>query len=266
MSWGYGFAPYVSVGEKKAQAAKKLAALQKKDPTVNPVVIEGRKIANTWWGIAWCKNLESYADYSNRIGRGSAYLKNGFVLDLKIEEGVIRGKVSGSSIYDVTIKIDKLSNACKDDIVGQIGQRISSIEDLIAGNFPKEFGEIFLKQPVYEKSQEQTEVKIGKNIIRKTTDVYTQITGGIFPSPHEIHLDCSCPDWADMCKHVAAVLYGVGARLDTDPLLFFKLRGIDVNEFIKKSVEEKMKNMLKNAGKKSSRVIANADLSRLFGV
>jgi len=169
-------------------------------------------------------------------------------------------------LYNVVIKIDKLSKACNDEIVGKIAQRISSIEDLISGNFPEEFGEIFLKQPVYKKSREEIGVKVGKRIVKKTADVYTQISGGMFPSPHEIHLDCDCPDWANLCKHVAAVLYGVGARLDSDPLLFFKLRGIDVNEFVRKSVEDKMRNMLKNSGKKTSRVIDNADLKGLFGV
>jgi len=236
MGW-YGFAPYVPIGEKREKAKKQLVKLSKKDPGVEPVIIEGSKIAKTWWGIAWCQNLESYADYMNRIGRGRSYVKNGFVLDLKVEEGIIKGKVCGSGLYDISIKIDPLSNENKALVLKSIGCKIDSIEDLISGNFPKEFGEIFLTQ---EK--------------------------GLFPSPKEIHLSCSCPDWASMCKHVAAVLYGVGARLDIDPMLFFKLRSIDVGEFIKKSIDEKMRNMMKNAGAKTDRVIEDADISDLFGL
>ncbi|MDR1530793.1 MAG: SWIM zinc finger family protein [Clostridiales bacterium] len=236
MGWN-GYSDYTPVATKKEKARKQLIKLQKKDPGVTPIVIEGRKIAKTWWGISWCKNLESYADYSNRIGRGGTYIRNGFVLDLRVEQGLIRGKVCGSSLYDVTIKIDPLNEKAKAEIINAVGRRIESIESLTNGAFPEEFQELFLRQ--------------GK---------------GLFPTPREIHLDCSCPDWADMCKHVAAVLYGVGARLDTDPLIFFKLRGIDVNEFIKKSLDEKLKNMMRNAGKKTDRVLDNADIGELFGV
>jgi len=236
MGW-YGYGEYVSVAEKKEKAKKQLEKLRKKDPELSPIIIEGKKIAKTWWGLAWCKNLESYADYSNRIGRGSAYVKNGFILDLKIEQGVIKGKVYGSHLYNIVIRIDKLDDANKELVTGAIGRKIDSVEDLLNGNFPKEFGEVFLTQ-------------------RK----------GLFPSPKEIRLKCSCPDWADMCKHVAAVLYGVGARLDTDPLLFFKLRGIDVGEFIKKTIDDKVLNMMKNAGTVTERVIKDADIANIFGI
>jgi uncharacterized Zn finger protein len=233
----YGYGEYVSVAEKKAKAQKQIAKLRKKDPHVSPVVIEGRKIAATWWGMAWCTNLESYADYKNRIGRGSAYVKNGFVVDLRIDEGYVTGKVMGSKLYTVKIDIDLLSVNQSDEITKSVGRRIESVADLTVGKFPKELGELFLTQ-------------------RK----------GLFPSPREIHMDCSCPDGAGMCKHIAAVLYGVGARLDDDPLLFFKLRGVDVNAFIKASIDDKLSSMLKNAGKKTKRVIKNADIAGIFGV
>ncbi len=236
MGW-YDYYTYVSVGEKKAKAEKKLSQLRKKDPNICPVVIEGKKIAKSWWGIAWCKNLESYADYSNRIERGRSYVKNGFVLDLQIQEGLVKAKVYGSSLYNVTIKIDKLREQNKERVIAAIGRKVDSIESLVNGKFPNEFGEIFLTQ-----------------------------RNGLFPSPSEIHLNCDCPDWADMCKHSAAVLYGIGARLDADPMLFFQLRGIDVSEFIKKSIDEKMQQMLKNAGAKTQRVLDNADISSLFGI
>ena len=236
MGW-YDYGEYVPVSRKKEKALKQIEKLRKKDTNLSPVVIEGRKIAKTWWGEAWCKNLESYADLRNRIGRGSAYVKNGFVIDLKIHEGLVTGKVMGTSLYTVEIRIDLLDTKLKESIVEMVGRRIESVSDLINGKFPKELGELFLTQK-----------------------------RGIFPAPNEIHKKCSCPDWADMCKHVAAVLYGVGARLDRDPLLFFKLRGVDANTFIKASIDEKIGSLMKNAGKTTKRVIIDADISEIFGV
>jgi uncharacterized Zn finger protein len=237
VSWGYY--EYKPVAKKKAEAQKKLEKLKKKNPNISPVIVEGRKIAATWWGTAWNKNLESYADYANRIGRGSAYVKNGMVLDLQITPGEVNALVMGSrqSPYNISIKIDKISDSNWNAIAAQGSGRIGGIAELAGGNFPEELSQIFLRQ--------------GE---------------GLFPSPKEIHLSCSCPDWAYMCKHAAAALYGVGARLDHDPLLFFTLRGIDFSALLKKSVEEKMENMLKNAGKKSARIIDDADIAGLFGV
>ena len=236
MSW-YDYGEYVPVSRKKEKALKQIEKLRKKDANLSPVVIEGRKIAKTWWGEAWCKNLESYADLSNRIGRGSAYVKNGFVIDLRIYEGLVTGKVMGTSLYTVEINIDLLDEKLKKNIIETVGRRIESVSDLISGKFPKELGELFLTQK-----------------------------RGIFPAPNEIHKKCSFPDWADMCKHVAAVLYGVGARLDLDPLLFFKLRGVNANAFIKASIDEKIGSLMKNAGKTTERVIIDADISEIFGV
>jgi uncharacterized Zn finger protein len=237
VSWGYY--EYKPVAEKKANAQKKLEKLKKKNPNIAPVVIKGRKIATTWWGEAWNSNLERYADYTNRISRGSAYVKNGMVLDLQIAPGKISALVQGSSRepYAVLIEIDKLPAVKWKAIVEQSSHRISGIAELTEGKFPEELAQIFLRQGT-----------------------------GLFPSPQEIHLHCSCPDWADMCKHVAAALYGVGARLDHDPLLFFTLRAIDFSALLKKSVEEKIDSMLKNADKKSKRIIDDADVAGLFGL
>jgi uncharacterized Zn finger protein len=240
VSWGgYSDYTYVSVAEKKAKAERMLAKLRKKNPDMAPVVIEGRKLAKTWWGVAWNKNLESYADYSNRIGRGSSYVKNGMVLDLRVETGRISALVMGSgrTPYTVKIAVDPLPQSQWDRIISQCGIKIGSLADLTEGKFPQELAEVFLRQ--------------------KT---------GLFPSPKEIHLQCSCPDWADMCKHVAAALYGVGARFDQDPLLFFKLRNIPFETLLKSTVEEKMSSLLKNAGKKTARVLDTDDLAGIFGI
>jgi uncharacterized Zn finger protein len=238
MSWEYGYYSQPTVAEQKRKAEKQLAKLRKKDPELRPVLINGSKFAKTWWGLAWCKNLERYADYENRIGRGRSYVKNGLVLDLKIAAGQINALVSGSSVYNVAITIDKLPDAKWKKISEYCAERIDSMEALAQGSFPKDFQEIFMQQE-----------------------------SGLFPSLKEIHMECSCPDWATMCKHVAAALLAVGARLDAEPLIFFTLRGVDPAGLIKRSVEEKMKLLLKNAQKaeeKSERIISEQDSKRIF--
>jgi len=184
---------YESAAERKAKANKSLEKLKKKNPDIEPAIIEGRTLAKNWWGKSWNKNLESYADYSNRIARGKSYVQNNAVLDLKISKGIALAKVQGSRAkpYDVEITIDALDNKRWEQIVELCNRRIDSLEQLIEGKFPKELEIIF-----------------------------TDKKYGMFPSPQEIHFTCSCPDWAYMCKHVAAVLYGIGARLDKDPMLF----------------------------------------------
>lgn len=235
----YGYYSYESVADKKAKALKALNKLKKKNPEIAPVVIEGRLIAKSWWGKAWITNLEQYADYANRIDRGKSYVKNGMVLDLQIRPGSISALVCGSRAkpYEVGIKIDPLPQQQLDRLTKRCGNRIDTIEALIAGKFTKELEEL---------------------LSAKGT--------GLFPAPKEIHFSCSCPDSAYMCKHVASVLYGIGARLDDNPLLFFTVRNIDSDVFIKKTVAQKTELMLANAGKKSSRCIADKDVAGLFGL
>ncbi len=233
------FAPYVSVGERKAKAAKKLKELQKKDPNIKPIIIEGSAIAKSWWGKSWNKNLEKYADFSNRIGRGRSYVRHGAVIDLRIDKGVVNAQVQGSDSapYAITIKIKKINKEIWEKIVFECDGKMDSLHEFLAGSFPKSLAEIFTAKGC-----------------------------GLFPSPKEIEFDCDCPDWADMCKHIAAVLYGIGARLDNDPKLFFTLRNVKVEHLVSKVVKDKTKKLLDNAGKKSSRVIDDADLSSVFGI
>ena len=204
----------------------------------NPVIIEDRKIAKTWWGKKWCENLENYADYSSRIGRGKRYVRSGTVIDLKIEEGIIKGLVQGSRIkpYKVIINIKPLSKERKDEILEIATSQIDNLDSLMSGEFPEELSDVFLN-PYH----------------------------GLFPSPDEISINCNCPDWAVMCKHAAAVLYGVGARLDENPLMFFLLRSMDFNLFIKKSIEEKTDLMFKNIGANKQRLIPEEIAKNLFG-
>jgi len=218
--------------------ATQLAKLRKKNPNIMPVVVDG-KLARTWWAQAWNRNLEGYADYSNRIGRGRSYVRSGAVLDLKITSGEVRALVQGSRTkpYDVVVRISKLPEKNWKAITKRCSHKIASLEELASGRFPQEFMELF-----------------------------TNRGDGLFPSPKEIGFDCSCPDWASMCKHVAAVLYGIGARFDEEPTLFFRLRDIEFTELLKKSVEEKMNSMLKNAGSTTHRTMKDIDTYELFGV
>jgi uncharacterized Zn finger protein len=235
----WGFPEYVTVAEKKARAARKLKELCKKNPNMKPVVIEGNAIARTWWGKAWNLNLERYADYSNRIGRGRNYVRHGAVLDLQIEPGRVNALVQGSRSkpYSVCIKIETLKKEIWKNIRAACENTLESFQELLAGKFPKALGEIFTSRDT-----------------------------GMFPVPREIKFSCSCPDWASMCKHVAAVLYGVGARLDEDPKLFFRLRDAEIGEMIKQTVADMTGKLLEKASRKSSRIIGDTDLSSVFGI
>lgn len=209
----------------------------KKGKPLEPIEITGRKIAKNWWGEAWCENLESYADYENRIDRGKRYVRNGSVVDLKINKGIVKALVQGTrkKPYKVEIRISPITSRRIDDAIEKCGSKIQNIEALITGNFPKEYKEIFLEK------------------------------GSLFPTPNEISFSCSCPDLAIMCKHVAASLYAIGAKFDSNPLLFFELRGIDINRFIDIAVSNRIDAMLENATLPSSRIIENDDLASIFG-
>ena len=233
------FPKYVSVAEKKARAAKKLKELSKKKSNMKPVALEGSALAHTWWGKAWNRNLEQYADYSNRIGRGRSYVRHGAVLDLQIEQGEVIALVQGSdrNPYSVSVKIQTLKKETWQRMKTACEGTLESFQELLAGNFPKALGEIFICKD-----------------------------SGMFPAPLEIKFDCSCPDWADMCKHVAAVLYGVGVRLDEDPKLFFRLRDAGIDELIKQAVAGKVEKLLEKAGRKSGRIIEDKDIASVFGI
>jgi uncharacterized Zn finger protein len=237
--YGNYFAPYVSVAEKRERALKTIEKLKKKNPDIEPIIIEGRAISKTWWGKSWTKNLESYSDYANRIGRGRSYVRNNAVIDLKIKPGLVTSLVQGSQNkpYSINIIIKPIINSVWAKIVKECEGKMDSLEELLKGKFPKAMSEFF-----------------------------TSKEGGLFPSPNEITLTCSCPDYATMCKHVAASLYAVGAKLDNDPSLFFHLRNINVEDLISEIAINKSKTLVEKSKKKSSRVIENTDISGLFGI
>lgn len=238
MSYYDGY-EYVTVAQNKAKAQKSLEKLRKQNPDIAPVVITGRSLAKTWWGKAWNNNLERYSDYSNRIGRGRSYVRNGAVLDLNITPGRIAALVQGSRSkpYRVNISIEPLNKNTWDAITKACEGKIDSLQELLEGKFPKTLAELFTAH--------------GK---------------GLFPAPKEISFDCNCPDWATMCKHIAATLYGVGARLDENPALFFVLRNVNIDELVSKAIAQKTQTLLRKSGKKSSRVISDGDIAAMFGI
>jgi uncharacterized Zn finger protein len=236
MSWYGGWRPYIPVAQRRANAASFAAKLAKKENrTLAPVILEGRKIATSFWGQAWCENLERYSDFENRLPRGRTYVRNRSVIDLQISRGQVKAIVSGSEIYHVVITIDTLPGAKWRHIKEDCARSIDSLIDLLRGRF---------EQAVMQRLTE-----------RET---------GLFPQPSEIKMKCSCPDWAYMCKHVAAVLYGIGARLDSDPELLFTLRDVDHLELIGQAVAEENLNRTLTAG--SSAGLGDADLGEMFGI
>jgi uncharacterized Zn finger protein len=230
----YGWRPYVSVAARRRKAAKEMAKLKKKGHPVSPVVVEGRTIVKTFWGKAWCENLERYSDFANRLPRGRTYVRNGSVIDLQIAPGEIKALVSGSEIYEVAVKVAPVAKARWRSICTDCAGAIDSLIELLQGRFSKGV----MERVCREKS-------------------------GLFPSPDEIQLSCSCPDWAGMCKHVAAVLYGIGARLDRQPDLLFRLHNVDEKELI--AGAGKALPQAKRAPA-ADKVLGGEDLAALFGL
>ena len=226
--------PYVPVATRRAQAARKMAKLAKKGQKVQPVAIEGRKIAHTFWGQAWCEHLESFSDFANRLPRGRTYVRNGSVCHLGIERGRIDAYVSGSELYTVRIEIESLAKRRWNGVKARCAGQIASLLELLQG-------------------------KLSQQVMAVVTDR----AGGLFPSPREIRLSCSCPDVAVMCKHVAAVFYGVGARLDATPELLFLLRGVDHQELIGAPAEAAA---IATDGRFGRKRIAEVALPEVFGI
>jgi uncharacterized Zn finger protein len=235
MGWYYRWRPYVPVATRRARAARKVAKLRRKGMRIEPVEIEGRKIARTFWGEAWCDHLEKFSDFANRLPRGRTYVRNGSVCHLEISEGAIKAIVSGSELYNVNVTVGKLPRKKWGRVRERCAGKIGSLLELLQGS-----------------------------LSRGVMAVVTDRDDGLFPLPKEIALDCDCPDWAVMCKHVAAVLYGVGARLDTRPELLFVLRGVDHEELISADVDAVAAAASAEGG--GRRRIADADLSDVFGV
>lgn len=236
--WESAYYPQPTEAQLKRNAANTAKKAAAKGTTLHPVILSGRTIAKSWWGKAWCKNLEQYADYDTRLPRGQRYVRSGAVLDLQLQKGKILARVQGSrkTPYKVEIRISPLSEAHCQQIMDRCSMRADTLENLLSGTFPETMKDVFLGE------------------------------GGLFPTPREISFQCSCPDWAVMCKHVAAALYGVGARLDEDPTLFFSLRGIDTDRFVDVVIANRIESMLSNVNKPSSRILQDTAAADLFGL
>jgi uncharacterized Zn finger protein len=239
MAWydyGGDFRPYVSVAEKKANAARELAKLTKKTKrTPEPIVVTHRRrqITTTFWGTAWCRNLERYSDFANRLPRGRTYVRNGSVVDLAIARGKVHAYVAGSELYTVEVEIAPMAKPRWRKVVNRCTGRIGSLVGLLRGEL--------------------------------STDVLAVLSDardGLFPEPKEISLECSCPDWAGVCKHVAAVLYGVGTRLDEKPELFFVLRQVDQTELLSSATSGVVSRSRAGGAKR----LASDKLADVFGI
>ena len=236
MSRYFSYPPYVPVAERKrkaAAAAKKLSS--KSGRALAPVTLATKKIAATFWGKAWCDNLEAYSDYANRLPRGRSYVRNGSVIDLQITNGKVEALVQGSDLYKIAIGFNPLAPKRWADFKRRSAGKVTNLLDLLQGRLSKEI----------------------------LADL-TAKDAGLFPAPKEIELGCSCPDWADMCKHVAAVLYGVGARLDEKPELFFTLRGVAMEELLTAASATATASI--SGASAAGQGIEDAALSEIFGV
>ena len=236
MGWwgGYSIWPeYVPVATKIARAKKAAEKLRKKGVDVQPVELSGRKIASSFWGKAWCDHMESFHDFENRLPRGRSYVRNGSVVHLEMGKGAIKALVAGSETYTVEIKVDLLPPKRWKRIKEQCTGEIASLLDLLKG-------------------------KLSDGVMRVVADR----DNGLFPGPDDFKMSCSCPDYADMCKHIAAVFYGVGARLDARPELLFLLRGVDHAEL---TADGGVEAAIAKGGDGAPQ-LADTDLSEMFGI
>ena len=240
MYWNNSFMQFSqpTIEELRRRIEKSESDAEKKGRVLEPIkASREREFCKSWWGRAWCANLEQYADFASRIERGKRYVRAGTVIDLQIKGGKVLARVQGSkkTPYKVEIHISPMTVEECDRVVEKCGNKIESMEKLINGSFPDELQEMFT----------------GKD--------------GLFPSPKAISFNCNCPDWAIMCKHVAT-MYGIGKRLDENPFLFFTLRGLNADRLINEALENKVEKMLQNADKPSDRIIPESKLNALFGV
>jgi uncharacterized Zn finger protein len=230
----FDWKPYVPVAERRRLAAREATKLRQRGVVMSPAVVPGRKLASTFWGKAWGDNLESYSDYANRLPRGRTYLRNGSVVDLQVKGGTIEARVMGSQLYHVQVTVAPLAKERWRAICRDCAGSVDSMVELLQGRMSR---------------------AVAERVCRQET--------GLFPSPREITLSCSCPDWATLCKHVAAVLYGVGARFDERPELAFELRTVDPAELVAHAAQDRV---LTTRAAGSAKVLEGDDLGALFGL
>jgi uncharacterized Zn finger protein len=230
----YGWKPYVSAAERRKKAERAAARAKKTGANLSPVAASRGAIAKTFWGKAWCDNLERYSDYANRLPRGRTYVRNGSVIDLKITAGEVQAQVMGSRLYQVAVRVIAVPRKQWQSISAGCADSIDSLVELLQG-------------------------RLSKAVMERICTPNT----GLFPASKQIQFSCTCPDWASMCKHVAAVLYGVGARLDEQPELIFTLRRVDAKDLVTQAGAGLPKSKQGPAGGK---VLDDALLADVFGI
>ena len=159
---------------------------------------ERGEIGETWWSKRWIKVLESFS-MGTRLTRGRSYARQGQVISIDVEPGLVKAKVQGSQPrpYNVKIRLEPLSDQDWDKVTDAMASQAIFAAKLLAGEMPNTIEEAFASVHV-----------------------------SLFPTAlRELNTDCSCPDWANPCKHIAAVYYLLAERFDEDPFLIFKLRG-----------------------------------------
>ena len=194
---------YVPVDARRVRTVLEMHDLRARGVNVQPIEVRGRTIARSFWGRRWCAHLESFTDYESRLPCGRPYVRNGSVCHLDIQSGGVDALVVGSALHHVVVRIGTLEQPTWKAIRSACAGRIGSVRELLEGRLSDH-----------------------------VADVATSHDGGLFPAPAEIELACDCPDQTTMCAHAAAVLYGVGSRLDDSPELLFYLRGVDAAELI----------------------------------
>ena len=229
MAW-YGYREYVPVAVRRKQAAAAMMELRAAGKEIRPVQIEGRTIARSFWGKQWCDHMESFHDFRNRLDRGKRYVRNGSVCHLEIRPKEVKAIVSGSELYNVRVQIRPLAKKKWGGIVESCRGRIISMLELLQG-------------------------RLSDEVMREVTDRKK----GLLPQPGEIDFRCDCPDYAIMCKHVAAVFYGIGNRLDRHPELLFVLRDVDADQLIAAE-------MAVPAADESAGALPDDQLSEIFGI
>lgn len=225
--------PYVPVAERRARARRAMNRLRKQGRTIEPVTIEGRRITHTFWGDAWCEHLMGFASLANRLERGRTYVRNGSVCHLEIDTGTVRALVMGNELYQVELGVKPLAKARWAAIRRRCAGDVGSLMDLLQGR-----------------------------LSAAVMGVVTDRDAGLFPAPQEFRPQCSCPDYVDVCKHVAAVFYAVGARLDTRPELLFRLRGVDHLALVDDDADAVAALTARGGGAR----LDEADLADVFGI
>lgn len=165
-----------------------------------PDGVRVKKLGTTWWGQRWIGSLEHFSrEYLSRLGRGRSYARGGRVHDLQIGPGKVTALVTGSEAvpYEVTIGMEAFSARTWNAAIAAMAKEARFAAELLAGRMPQDIDAVFKSSKC-----------------------------SLFPrKSHDLETDCSCPDWASPCKHVAAVHYVLGEAFDKDPFLLFELRG-----------------------------------------